>query len=369
MKRVLLHGYTMDNLGDDLFFRVLVSRYPDMQFVLPTLNCSYRKKFSDLKNLCVVDFCRVARITTRKVYMLPKLYSRLFIKSFDAVVCIGGSLFIDRKNPSVKDRIETENYSFIYDWEIARKANVPYYLLGANWGPCYNSYFFEYFNRAFDFLEDICFRDRYSYEIFKSKPRARCGGDILMGSPFIRDAVPPCGKKKQIVFSVIDVAFKCETETDAEVYIAKMVELCREFVKLGYRVKLLSFCSWEGDEATAEKIQVGAGIGAGIEILRYHNNWREMLTAIAESEVIVSARFHGTVLGWTLNSRVFSLLYSHKTLNMIQDCGINGGYAWLHDIGKLTAGHILEHAVELRSPGTFGGEGAAFAKLDQALKN
>ena len=74
MKRVLVHGYTMSNLGDDLFLRVLAERYPQVVFYLPTLNIDYKKKYKDLKNLKVVDFCGISRLTEHQIYKLPKLY-------------------------------------------------------------------------------------------------------------------------------------------------------------------------------------------------------------------------------------------------------------------------------------------------------
>ena len=127
-KKILLHGYFRSNLGDDLFFRVIISRYSDVQFYIPLLNCDYKDKFSDLPNAKIIDFWGIDKWVHHKTYILPKLYSCLMMLHFDAVVCIGGSLFIDRQNPTAKDRLETEKYSFISDWECAYKKHIPYLL-------------------------------------------------------------------------------------------------------------------------------------------------------------------------------------------------------------------------------------------------
>lgn len=367
MKKILLHGYTMNNLGDDLFFRVIAARYPDTMFYLPTLNVSYREKFADAANLRIVDFWQVARLTTRKIYMLPKLYSRLNIRKFDGVVCIGGSLFIDQKNPGPKHRTETEQYSFVHDWEIAHKAGVPYYVLGANWGPCYNDYFRAHFSKVFDTLTDLCFRDRASLLEFSEKPAARCTGDILMGNPLIRHMVRNVQRKKQIAISVVDAGRKSEQPAAAARYEQVMAELCRDFTGRGYQVALLSFCRWEGDEQAAERIRMQAGCGDAVRILRYHQNMQEMLETMAASELIVAARFHAAVLGWTMDRPVYTIAYSNKTIHLLEDCGIRTGFCRIHHMPELTAEQVCQEAVRI-DPEQYSGAGQAFCRLDELLR-
>lgn len=371
MKRVLLHGYTMHNLGDDLFFRVITARYPQVQFVLPMLNTDYKEKFSDIKNLTVVDFCKIAKVTEHKIYMLPKLYSKLFIKRFDAVVCIGGSLFIDRKNPGKKDRIEAEKYSFIYDWEIAQKANIPYFVLGANWGPCYNDYFFECFDRAFDSLRDLCFRDRYSYALFEAKPMVRYSGDILMGARLISSCCTDEERLRQVAVSVIDVAKKADGADFSKAYIQKMTSLCCELIADQYRVVLLSFCEWEGDLAIAKQLQesIADRCGQTVPLLSYRNNWQEMLQTIARSELTVASRFHATVLSWALGTPAFSLTYSEKTDHYIEDFHMAKTYRPVVEVETVTAEDIVKNADCPPPSDGPSSENIAFAVLDEYLKS
>lgn len=367
MKRVLLHGYTMNNLGDDLFFRVLIQRYPNVQFYLPTLNISYKNKFKDLTNLKVIDFLGVSRITNHQIYKLPKLYSKINIKKFDAVVCIGGSLFIDRKNPSVNDRIEAENYSFIADWKYAEQNNIPYYVIGANWGPCYNEYFFNYFDKAFDSLNDLCFRDTYSFEVFKYKSNVRCTGDILMANPLIINSVDKKEKKKQISISVVDATRKSESIYDYEIYENKIAELSNEFSLRGYEVILLSFCEGEGDVVAAKRILNMIPDKSNIKLLSYHNNWNEMLNTMYESEIMIATRFHATVLGWTLGTKVFSIAYSDKTIHFIEDCELSNSYLKIQDVDKLTLDFVLNNATFPKNIVQYNGL-EAFERLDDLLK-
>lgn len=366
MKKVLLHGYTQNNLGDDLFFRVIADRYQNVKFYLPTLNSDNKKIFSDVKNLKIVDFCGISKVISHKTYMLPKLYSKLFMRRFDAVVCIGGSLFIDSKNPPAYHRREVENYSFIHDWEIAKRSGVPYFLLGANWGPCYNDYFFDNFNRAFDSITDIYFRDNYSADVFKDKSNVRHGGDILMGASLIKKAVAGCQKKKQIAISLIDVSSKNEFSGASEQYTDAILRLCRDFSSKGYEIILMSFCKSEGDEQAINQTFTDLEDIPGIRVVNYSRNPWEMLKIMAESEIIIASRFHATVLGWTLGTPVFSLVYSNKTIHMLEDCGVHTGFIRIENLSDLTADIVIDQAV-LPDVSEFSGTDSAFKKLDNLL--
>jgi colanic acid/amylovoran biosynthesis protein len=365
MKRVLVHGYFRANLGDDLFFRVLAMRYPDVKFYLPTTRWDYRDLFRDVPNIKIIDFFKIAKLTSRKVYTLPKIYSRIHMKRFDAVVCIGGSLFIDRESPDPKHRIETENYSFICDWEYAKAAKVPYFVLGANWGPCYNDYFYDFFSRAFDSLTDLYFRDRASFDLFSDRPMVRRGGDILMGNPLVKDAAVGTEKKKQIAISVIDPGKK--NDIDPQDYYRNLGELCRAYKAEGYGVKLLSFCKDEGDEDACRQVLKYAGENAA-ELAFYRGNWREMLRVMAESELLIATRFHATVLGWTLGVPVYTIAYSNKSVNLMADCGTESSCIPLEKAGNLDINTVKKQAALPEELSPYSGAEDAFLRLDKILR-
>ena len=364
MKRVLLRGYFGVNLGDDLFFRVIAMRYPNVRFYIATTRCDYRDLLRDLPNVKVIDFFKIAKLTSKKIYTLPKIYSRLNIKRFDAVVCVGGSLFIDRINPPVWHRKAIERYSFLCDWEYAKAANVPYFVLGANWGPCYNDYFYNHFNKAFDSLTDLYFRDRASYDLFSQKPMVRCGGDILMGNPLVKKFAAGIEKKKQVAISVIDPGKK--NDINPECYYRNMADLCRDYSAEGYAVKLLSFCKDEGDEDACLQVLKYAGENAA-EPVYYQGNCQEILRVIAESELIIATRFHATVLGWTLGVPVYTVAYSNKALNLMTDCGTEGSCVSLEKMESLNIKTVKECAT-LPDADLFSGAEIAFERLDKLLR-
>ena len=369
IRHVLLHGYFMDNLGDDLFFRVIALRYPKVQFTIPLLNTSYKIKYADLPNVRVVDFYGIAKYTQHKIYILPKLYSCLTMKRYDAVVCIGGSLFMDRKNPTEKDIIEIKNYSFISDWKCAYKKGVPYYVLGANWGPVYNDFFTPYFTKAFSTLKDICFRDSFSYNMFKSMSNVRQTSDILLNNPIIKKTVENIQKKSQVAISVIEVAHKCDANDTCNAYEDKLYEIISHYINMEMEVVLLSFCKAEGDEETIERVynRLPARLSK-VKTLCYPKiGWRGILQSLAESQLVIASRFHATVLGWTVGTPVFSLYYSDKTLHLLEDFQQVDASCSISDIAMLNVNHIEEAASTPNQLSKCEGWNKAFAKLDEAL--
>src|SRR4051812_38909688 len=100
MKKIMISAYTNFNLGDDLFIKVLCERYPNTRFVLLAPR-KYKRSFKESKNLNVysTDSFLIRGID----YLLRKIkvynfYRKLLSFRCDAIVQIGGSLFIQSNN-------------------------------------------------------------------------------------------------------------------------------------------------------------------------------------------------------------------------------------------------------------------------------
>lgn len=52
LKRVMVHGFFTFNLGDDLFLKILIERYPHITFYIYA-NKNYKELFKEYKNLKV----------------------------------------------------------------------------------------------------------------------------------------------------------------------------------------------------------------------------------------------------------------------------------------------------------------------------
>ena len=47
MKRILVNGYMQENLGDDLFFKILFDRYKDVIWTMNTYDKEYNKIYKE----------------------------------------------------------------------------------------------------------------------------------------------------------------------------------------------------------------------------------------------------------------------------------------------------------------------------------
>ena len=184
-------------------------------------------------------------------------------------------------------------------------------------------------------MKDVCFRDTYSYEKFENNPRVRCASDILFSLEMPKAECI----KKQIFVSLIDLETKDEGQNKLSMYetsyMKYMEHIVRDYAEHGYRVILSSFCKHEGDEKAIDKIKslLGDEFGDQVSELKYNGtNSKELLYAIAESEVIFASRFHAVILGLAAGRSVFPIVYSDKTVHVLKDMRFQGSYADIREL-------------------------------------
>ena len=63
------------------------------------------------------------------------------------------------------------------------------FVLGTNFGPYRNSWYKKLYSDIFNkYVTDICFRDQYTFQLFKSDEHIRVAPDI-----FVRNGISTCG--------------------------------------------------------------------------------------------------------------------------------------------------------------------------------
>lgn len=330
MKMIFLYAYDKVNLGDDLFVYTICKRYPKVQFYL--WSKKYNKKtFQGVKNLKVIDQDSKFLNLLKKLH--PSLYSRYKCKmeeKCNAVVYIGGSIFI-----------EYDNWEQILNWWDYEAHNRKFYVLGANFGPYKTE---AYRNKLADILanvEDVCFRDKYSFDLFKNVDKVRYAPDILFNYDF-----PNITNKKQIFISVIDCASRNsgldKLSGNEEKYINLISQYIKRYAENGCTIILSSFCKIEKDEEMVAKIinQLSVEVQNRVSIINYDGtNTYKLTTAIAESELVIASRFHGAVLGFAANKPVLPVVYSDKTINILKDLSFEGKFI---DIRKIDDNSYIE---------------------------
>ena len=172
MKKIFLYAYDRQNLGDDLFVNTIVNRYPHTRFYMLS-DRENQQTFSALPNLKIIDrnSCWINSIEK----ICPSFISRYrnnLENRCDAIVYIGGSIFI-----------EYEPWQNYVAWWKSHAEKKPMYAIGANWGPYRTTAYLQGMDSAFGVLQDVCFRDQYSYQKFHSNPHVRLAPDILFSYP------------------------------------------------------------------------------------------------------------------------------------------------------------------------------------------
>lgn len=315
MKKCFLYAYDKQNLGDDLFVHTVTGRYPHVKFYMWT-DKENRNTFRSLPNMKVVDrdFCLVHLLKRIRASLVPRYRSWLENRC-KAVVYIGGSIFM-----------EYDEWENILNWWEYKAEHHPFYVMGANFGPYQNEAYRERITKIYGQMRDVCFRDRYSYDLFRNVPTVRQAPDILFSYPMPRLPV----KEKQIFVSVINCADRRSSYgfgNPDRAYVEQMASLLQGYLQKGCTLVMSSFCKVEGDETGIQKILTAMGCenDPRIRVLNYNGtNADELVRAIAQSDAVIASRFHAAILAMVAGRPVLPVVYSDKTLHVLEDLGFEG---------------------------------------------
>lgn len=316
MKKVYLCAYDRQNLGDDLFVHTIAKRYPHVQFYIWT-DAENKAVFSSLSNLKVIDQ------DSKWVHFLRKVRPSLVFRYRNAIkkkcvaeVYIGGSIFMEYPNWT-----EPENM-----WEYEAE-HWPFFALGCNFGPWHSPGYRDKMAGIYAKMKDVCFRDRYSAELFKDVPTVRQAPDILFNCPMPKVAVD----EKNVFVSLIDCASRDDSHGLAALdssYITGMAKLLREYLDNGHTLTLASFCRHEGDEKAIVKIRQALGVTEDDNRVRdlcyTGTNADKLLSAIAGAGFVIAGRFHASILALAAGRPVLPVIYSDKTTHVLEDLGYKG---------------------------------------------
>lgn len=196
-------------------------------------------------------------------------------------------------------------------------------MLGANFGPYKTEAYRENLNEVFFKMEDVCVRDKYSQNKFIGNPKVRYAPDILLSYPIPEVRV----KEKQIFVSMIDCADRDDIKKYAKSYVGNMVTILKNYLKDGCSLVLASFCKAEGDEDAVQNIvsTMDEREVSKIQKICYDGtNVELMLNKIVESDYIIGSRFHAVILAMAAGRPVLPVVYSDKTLHILEDLKFEG---------------------------------------------
>ncbi len=169
MKKVLLRSYIMQNLGDDLFIKIICERYKDVKFYVHGKR-KYRHIFNDVSNLHYIKDYTINKYINLLLSILKlKGISRKLLPQVDATVFLGGSIFIQYPDWKLKFNLDRYNAS-LFDKS---------YVIGANFGPYDTDDYLEAYKDCFKNFDDVCFRDKYSKNLFPQSDNVRYASDVI----------------------------------------------------------------------------------------------------------------------------------------------------------------------------------------------
>lgn len=344
MKKVLVKAYVRKNLGDDLFLKVLFERYPQILFYLEA-SANYGDVFNHYHNVEIIKEKSKGLFLRYSDYILRHFFpfffkavlnwrfnlffkKNLYFQDIDALVLIGGSMFMQHRNLPVYDEIE------FYKQLEKSKPKLSIFFLGANFGPFKDDKYLQGYAEVFSKASDVCFRESYSKKLFNDIENVRFAPDIVFSASFNL-----LEKKKDTVgFSIVNPGRKDKISIgECEVYYEKNAELISNFVKDSKTVYLFSFCKEEGDEDAINKIvhKLEAGILEKVQIYLYSGNLELFLETYSQVEIMFCGRFHAIILSLLFEQSIFPIIYSSKMTNVLKDLGYKGNMVDIDNIELL----------------------------------
>lgn len=339
MKKIFVDIYLSFNLGDDLFLDILSNKYPNSEITVNYVGSNYDKFISKYKN-----------IKRRKYTIFNKVFQKLGVKDYltdyetiskeyDALVFIGGSIFReeDYHESLYKDRMKMVS--------AFNKNNKPIFIIGSNFGPYKTDKFLNEYKDFYKLCTDICFRDLYSYNLFRDLQNVRYAPDIVfqMEANKYKKNI----KKNTVGYSIIDVRHKDGLSKYYDNYIESTVKSIELVTSKGYDCLLMSFCEDEGDLKVINDLKSKLSEKAlkKVKIYDYKGNLEEAISIISQLKLFVAARFHANILGLLCDVGIMPVIYSHKTSNMLKDINLDNILVDMDSLDQLYDINIIEKAI------------------------
>lgn len=325
VKKVFVHAYADLNLGDDLFVKILLDRYPEVEFHMIG-DVEYNNIFKEYKNLKIVENKSISFID-RLIHAFLKLLSvklaisfiriiigkryNSYLKEVDSILVIGGSMF--QQNTVREYYYESEVHYY-----FANIAQKDLYYMGCNFGPYLQDQYLEYFKKIFLKAKDVSFRDTASYSLFKDLPNVRYNPDLVLSYQF--EGVSRI--KNSVGFSIVDIN-KFKTEISRHSYLEQYVSLINEYIKNQFHIKLFVFSKNEGDLEIITDIYKKLNSKDDVEIVIYDGNINNFMLKFGSVETVFCGRFHAMILGLVFKQKIVPFAYSKKMENMLKDLNYN----------------------------------------------
>ncbi|GGD01186.1 polysaccharide pyruvyl transferase family protein [Enterococcus wangshanyuanii] len=334
MEKYMVSGYWKNNLGDDLFLKILCEKFPDSIFYT-FIDKEYMPVFSGVKNLRLISnsnfMIKVANkiLTNLGLPLISDFYTAFLFKQY---IEIGGSIFMQDVNWQKKIRRRTFINDHMQD----------YYVIGSNFGPYSSTFFLDSYRNLFNSIKTISFRDQYSKQLFPEIKEINVSPDAILSLRTNSSIEMINEDEEYILISVINLSTNKANRSErlklkVNEYEKKMSEIIQRYIEMKKHVVLMSFCNFEEDDLAIERIkkQLPQSVAERVTVF-HHRKIDESLEVIGRAKKIVATRFHGMVLGWLYRIPTFVVSYSKKTEIVISELNKEQEYCDIDSFSSLT---------------------------------
>lgn len=311
MKKVFLMAYLRKNFGDDLFVKMLLEKYKNIDFYIKHDKYEYVDILDKYENLHVL----YGKDTDEELYNID-------VKEYDAYVYIGGSIFMEGGSCY---NLSEKFYDFV---KRCKKNNRPFCYISCNYGPYQTQEYFELSQKNFKECTDICFRDLHSYNLFSDTNTVRYAPDFAFGYN-----TPKVEKQKDTVgITVINLNIRKYLKHKVDEYMKFLKKSIQNYIAYGKEVYLYSFCKDEGDEDTINEILQLFPNESHLHAIRYNGEIDEFLKIYNSMEYMICARFHAMILSSMVKQKMYIMSYSKKIDRVVEDLGLGLPIIYINEL-------------------------------------
>ena len=334
---ILLFACIEKNIGDDLFIYTISNRYKNVVFRI-----SAEAKYGTLKKLDNLLFDKdlekwikysnyVSENIIKEFFrsILIKYYKRKVGYSEIAIYIVGNAFKNMRYHGKKDSRWLNERVDLV----------DRFYLLSTNFGPYTDKRWEKDCEDVFGRITDLCFRDKKSFDIFRSLPNVRCKPDAIL-SLGKRDHL----NNNYIVVSMIDCKMSgrpeelCQASTNYE---DKICEIVNHYTSLGKKVVLLNSNTLQDLPAT-KRVYSRIMNHNAVSIYNYEGMLEEVFDIFKNAEMVFATRLHTIILSWLYSVPVIPIIYDIKVKGLLDECCFDDFYINISDINSLSIDALQE---------------------------
>lgn len=306
MKKILIIANAKRNLEDDLFINTLVNRYKEAEFYI-CIKDKYQSKSLDAGNLKIIGSSTLVTLDENyKKTKIEEINCNKFLATYcDIAILLGGSIFLKGGNKLSNKFMNFANKIYIFK---LRDRSLKYKRFHKS------NKLRKVENESYKHFEEIKNTDIFVNMLFN------------MNISSIKKSNYDC-----VVISVLDLSQRHELSKYAEIYEKKLKETCDYFINDGYKITLICFSKYEGDEEAASRISNG---NENIDIFKYDGNIEKTLNVIGKCKIVIATRPLAIILGLLLGKIVIPIIYTKKIIDILNNIDFNNKFGKLQDMNN-----------------------------------